>query len=135
MTILTLQGYNINGYTFYTKAQDNKSTNQNSGVHIDAYDTNGEKDTYYEWIEEIWELDYGPLKVPLFQCERVGLDGMKIDKHGMTIVELGLIAYEEEPFIPSRNISQVFYVKDQAGKYLHVALQEKKDCRSREYRR
>ena len=54
MTILTFQGYDINGYTFYTKAQDDKSTNQNSGVRIDAYDTNGEKDTYYGWIDEIW---------------------------------------------------------------------------------
>jgi hypothetical protein len=35
-TIHTYQGYDMNGYTFYTKAQDNKSTNQNSGVRIDA---------------------------------------------------------------------------------------------------
>jgi hypothetical protein len=34
-TILTNQGYEINGYTFYTRSQDNKSTNQNSGVHCD----------------------------------------------------------------------------------------------------
>jgi hypothetical protein len=27
------QGYDINGYTFYTKQQDKKSTYQNSGVH------------------------------------------------------------------------------------------------------
>src|SRR5436189_5218005 len=76
--------------------QKDKSTNQNSGVRIDAYDTNGEKDTYYGWIEEIWELDYGPLKVPLFRCKWVGLDDVKINKHGMTIVELGLVAYEEK---------------------------------------
>ena len=65
-TILTFQGYEINGYTFYTRAQDKKSTNQNSGVRIDATDNNGNKDTYYGIIEEIWEMDYGPLKVPLF---------------------------------------------------------------------
>ena len=35
-SILMYQGYEINGYTFYTRAQDNKSTNQNSGVRIDA---------------------------------------------------------------------------------------------------
>ena len=29
-SILMYQGYEINGYTFYTRAQDNKSTNQNS---------------------------------------------------------------------------------------------------------
>ena len=36
LTILTFQGYEINGNTFYTNAQDKKSTNQNSGVRFDA---------------------------------------------------------------------------------------------------
>ena len=52
-TILTFQGYEINGNTFYTIAQDKKSTNQNSGVRIDATNNNGQKDTYYGYIEEI----------------------------------------------------------------------------------
>ena len=34
--ILTYQGYEINGNTFYTIAQDKKSTNQNSDVRVDA---------------------------------------------------------------------------------------------------
>jgi hypothetical protein len=59
-TICTFQGYEINGNTFYMVAQDKKSTNQNSGVRFDATDDNGQKDTYYGYIEEIWELDYGP---------------------------------------------------------------------------
>ena len=29
-------------------------------VRMDATDNNGKKDTYYGYIEEIWELDYGP---------------------------------------------------------------------------
>ena len=34
---------------------------------MDATDNNGKKDTYYGYIEEIWELDYGlNFKVPLF---------------------------------------------------------------------
>ena len=37
-SILMYQGYEINGYSFYTRAQDNKITNQNSGVRIDATD-------------------------------------------------------------------------------------------------
>ena len=56
---MTFQGYEINGYTFYTRTQDGKSTNQNSGVQIDAIDNDGNKDTYYGCIEEIWELEYG----------------------------------------------------------------------------
>ena len=66
-TIMQYQGYEINGYTFYTRAQDEKSTNQNSGVHIDAIGHDGNKDSYFGVIEEIWELDYGPLKILLFR--------------------------------------------------------------------
>jgi hypothetical protein len=91
-TILTFQGYEINGNTFYTIAQDKKSTNQNSGVRFDAANDNGTKDTYYGYIEEIWELDYGlSFKVPLFRCKWVKLTGggVKVDKqYGMTMVDL-----------------------------------------------
>jgi hypothetical protein len=52
-TILTFQGYEINGNTFYTTTQDKKSTNQNSGVCFDAANDNGRKDIYYGYIEEI----------------------------------------------------------------------------------
>jgi hypothetical protein len=52
-TILTFQGYEINTNTFYTIAQDKKSTNQNSGVRFDAVTGKGRTDTYYGYIEEI----------------------------------------------------------------------------------
>ena len=39
--IMTFKGYEINGNTFYTIAQDKKSTNQNSGVRFDGKSTNG----------------------------------------------------------------------------------------------
>jgi hypothetical protein len=38
-------------------AQDNKKANQNSGVRTDAYDCDGNRKTYYGFIEEIWELE------------------------------------------------------------------------------
>ena len=67
--IMTFRGYEINGNTFYTIAQDQKSTNQNIGVRFDAA-TESEKETYYGYIVDIWELDYGPdFKVPLFKCK------------------------------------------------------------------
>ena len=53
--ILTYKGYKINGNTFYTLGQDKKRTNQNSGVRVDATDPNGNRQTYYGHIEEIWE--------------------------------------------------------------------------------
>ena len=64
-TVMIWKGYEINGNTFYTIDQDEKNTNQNSGVRFDAATESG-KDTYYGYIVDIWELDYGPdFKVPL----------------------------------------------------------------------
>jgi hypothetical protein len=91
LTILIVQGYEINANTFYTVAQDKKSTNQNSGVRLDAVTSKGRTDTYYDYIEEIWELDYGPpFKVPLFRCKWVKMTagGVKLDEqYGMTTVD------------------------------------------------
>jgi hypothetical protein len=80
-SILTFQGYEINRNTFYTKANDKKSTNQNSGVCMDAIDNNGKKETYYGHIEEVWELDYGPiLKIRPFWCQWLKLTGGGVTK-------------------------------------------------------
>ena len=116
-TICTFQGYEINGNTFYTVAQDKKSTNQNSGVRFDATDENGHcLETYYGYIEEIWELDYGPtFKIPLFRCKWVKLTGggVVVDrKYNMTTVDLNNLAYMDEPFVLANDVAQVFYVKD-----------------------
>ena len=40
---MTFKGYQINGNTFYTIAQDKKSTNQNSGVRFDATTKTGKE--------------------------------------------------------------------------------------------
>jgi hypothetical protein len=119
-TIMTFQGYEINGNTFYTIAQDKKSTNQNSGVRFDATNNNGQKDTYYGYIEEIWELDYGPFfKVPLFWCKWIKLTGggVQVDQlYGMTTVDLNNLGYRDEPFVLANDVAQVFYVKDMSTK-------------------
>ena len=119
-TIVTFQGYEINGNTFYTIAQDKKSTNQNSGVRFDATNENGKKDTYYGYIEDIWELDYGPsFKIPLFKCKWVSLngEGVKVDPvYGMTTVDLNNIGYNDEPFVLANDVAQVFYVKDMSSR-------------------
>ena len=51
-----------------------RSENQNSGVRIDPIGNDGNKDSYFGVIEEIWKLDYGPLMIPLFRCQRVNRD-------------------------------------------------------------
>jgi hypothetical protein len=117
-TIVKFQAYDINGYTFYTRGQDQKTTHQNSGVHIDAMDSNNNKNSYYGVIEEIWELQYGPLNIPLFLCQWVKLTGGCIwkDQYGMTIVDLTKIGYKDEPFVLAENVHQVLYVKDMTSK-------------------
>ena len=126
-TVLKFQGYEINAYTFYTRKQDEKSTNQNSGVRIDAYNDNRQLETYYGFIEEIWELEYGPLKIPLFRCQWIKLPkGVFTDKYGMTVVDLTNIGYRDEPFIWAKDVVQVFYAKDLANEGKHVVLQGKR---------
>ena len=127
-TIHSFQGYDINGYTFYTRTQDAKSSYQNSGVHIDAFDSNGVEQTYHGYIEAIWELEYGPLKVPLFQCQWVKIpSGLRIDKYGMFIVDLNNVGYQDEPFVLAESVTQVFYVKDPSSLTdRHVVLHGKR---------
>jgi hypothetical protein len=53
-TVVTYQGYNINGYTFYTERHDKKNIYQNIGVCVDAYDIMSEdKSMYYGQIQNI----------------------------------------------------------------------------------
>ena len=63
------------GIHFTRSPKIKNNTNQNSDVHFDAATSRG-KDTYYGYIEEIWELYYGhDFKVPLFRCKRANLPG------------------------------------------------------------
>jgi hypothetical protein len=105
---------------FYTVAQDKRSTNQNSGVRIDATDPNRNKQTYYGRIEKIWELDYAPtFNVPLFRCQWVQLTGGGVtvdNQYGMTTVDLKNIGYKDEPFALAKDVNQVLYVKDMSVK-------------------
>ena len=116
-TYLKYQGYEINGFTFYTKKQDGKSTYQNCGVRFDVHDKNGNMQaTYYVFIEEIWELAYGPLKVALFRCQWVRLEEINTDSEGFTTVDLTKTAYRDDPFVLARDVMQVFYARDNKTK-------------------
>ena len=86
---------------------------------MDATDNNGKKDTYYGYIEEIWELDYGPnFKVPLFRSQWVKLSGGVVtkDQYGMAMVDLNNLGYIDEPFVLAQDVAQVFYIKDMSSK-------------------
>ena len=126
-TIHSFQGYEINGFTFYTVAQDSKSTNQKSVVRVDTFDSDGTKRAYYGYIDTIWELDYGPLKVPVFRCKWVKIPkGLKVDKDGITTVDLNDVGYEDEPFVLARSVKQCFYVVDPSNKKRHVVMPGKR---------
>jgi hypothetical protein len=110
----------INGYTFYTIANDKKSVYQNSGVRVQAVvddshdDDDTETDTYYGEIEEIWELDYVGLKIAFFRCRWVTnvKRAMSKDKYGYVSVVLRVFGYKNEPFVFTYDVEQVFYLPD-----------------------
>jgi len=79
LNVPTWKGYDINNYSLYTRSQDDKSTVQNSGVTVDAHldhfssalDNNLIRVSmpYFGVIQEMWELDYGEFRVPVFKCK------------------------------------------------------------------
>ena len=120
--VVKCEGYDINGYTFYTRQQDQKSTMQNSGVTVIASTMeSATKDSYYGVIEEIWELDYNSFVIPLFKCKWVdNTKGILIDRDGFTTVNLSTNGYVSEPFILAKLATQVFYVEDPQDSRWHV---------------
>ena len=42
--------------------------------------------------------------------------GVTIDRYGMTIVDFKKIGYKDEPFVLSKDVAQVFYLKDMSSK-------------------
>ncbi|XP_066323555.1 uncharacterized protein [Miscanthus floridulus] len=59
--VISWQSYDISGFTFSTSFGDTKRMAQNSGVRCEAVDeTTGEETTYFGFIDDIWEVEYGP---------------------------------------------------------------------------
>jgi hypothetical protein len=113
---------------FYTERQDKKSTYQNSGVRVDAYDVMGEdKSMYYGQIQEIWELDFHGFQIPLFRCNWVDANKCVVkDKYGFITVDLNRQGYKLKPFVLAKHVTQVFYVPDTTNKRLKVVILRKR---------
>ena len=109
--IYTYQGYEMNGFIWYTKKQDSKSTSQNSGVTVlGVVENDNVSDSYYGWIEEIWELDYFSFRVPVFKCKWIDNDGeaVKKDRDGFTVVDHNKTRmFAHDPFILASQAKQV----------------------------
>ncbi|XP_056688175.1 uncharacterized protein [Spinacia oleracea] len=131
------EGYDINGYTFYTERQDAKSVNQNSGVSVvassieyaNAKDTSPLEVTmpYYGVIEDIWELDYTKFRIPLFRCKWVDNGrGVRRVEDGYTQVDFKRLGHQNEPFIMASQVKQVFYIVDPKDKKKSIVVQGKR---------
>jgi hypothetical protein len=59
-------------------------------VKVDAEDSTGQNNSYFGYIEEIWELNYGmSIQLPIFECQWVKhAQGVEIDDYGFTIIDL-----------------------------------------------
>ena len=126
--VTSWQAYEINGYTFYTIEKDSKSVAyKNSGVRIEAIDTSGQTVTYYGFIEEIWELDYGAnIRIPVFRCQWVKHpQGVAVDNYGLTLVDLANVGYKDDPWVLADRVAQVFYISDPANAKKHIAISGK----------
>nr|AAX96366.1 transposon protein, putative, CACTA, En/Spm sub-class [Oryza sativa Japonica Group] len=123
-TVNSWQGYDINGYSFSTRARDNKTYTQNSGVRVEAIDEAGEKQSYFGFIEEIWEIDYGhTMQFPIFKCQWVKYpNGVNVDKFGLTIVDLASVGHKDDPWVLTNRVAQVFYVKDPSNLKKDIVL-------------
>ena len=124
--------YEVNGFCFSPKVRDDSGTMQNSGVMVVAMgshfattsDSNPleDEDTYFGVIDEIWELCYVNLRVPLFKCQWVkNGSGVQYDE-GFTLVNLSKHGYVDDPFVMPGQVRQVFYVDDPAKKGWSVVL-------------
>ncbi|KAD3336471.1 hypothetical protein E3N88_31990 [Mikania micrantha] len=105
--VKSYQGYNINGYTFYTKDQDEKSTMQNSGVTLIA------STTEFDWLDRSRML-------------RIAKNSYYVDKYGFTLVDLTSDGYASEPFVLAKQVTQVLFVDDPCKPRYHIVLQGKR---------
>ena len=133
--------YEVNGFCFSPKARDDSGTMQNSGAMVVATGTTfanttdsnplEDEDTYFGVIEEIWELCYVGLRVPLFKCQWVKIESGVQHDEGFTLVNLSKHGYVDDPFVMPSQVRQVFYVDDPAKKGWSIVLpgktQAKKD--------
>jgi hypothetical protein len=91
------QAYEINGYSYYTKEEDRRSLAKNSGIHIKAFDPLGVKTMYYEYIQDIWELDYSArLQIPIFNQWVKHPNGVSMYNYGLTLDDLKNVGHKDD---------------------------------------
>ncbi|XP_024042011.1 uncharacterized protein LOC112099137 [Citrus clementina] len=137
-SVVTYDGYCINGFNFATRDRDSNRITQNSGVYVVAntLQISSSKDKnphsgdmpFYGVVSEIWQLDYLGVKNVLFKCDWVDDRGVNVDELGFTVVNLDRIGYKSDYFILARHAKQVFYVKDQLDNSKSVVCSVSSKC-------
>ncbi|XP_074354152.1 uncharacterized protein LOC141693054 [Apium graveolens] len=122
-SVLTYQGYLVNGVRYFTKERDDIRVVQNSGVSViaKAVQVSSAKDlnpvesdlTFYGIIQEIWELDYHAFKAPLSLCKWASNDkGIRVDDLGFTLVNFSRQGHKKDKYVSVDQVKQVFYLED-----------------------
>ena len=90
-------------------------------------DTSRKNITYYGFIEEIWELDYGEnIRIPVFQCQWVKHpNGITNDNYGLTFVDLANVGYKDDPWVLTEHVAKVFYIIDLMNAKKHITVSGK----------
>jgi hypothetical protein len=86
------------------------------------------KTTYYGYIHDIWELDYGVIiRIPVFMCQWVKhLNGVNVDNYGLTLVDLKNVGHQDDSWVLDDRVTQVLNVLDlETGKYVVVSRKQK----------
>ena len=85
---------------------------QNSGVRCEVIDDEAsETITYFGFIEDIWELDYGTFNISVFRCQWVEDKHVTIDKYRVRVLDLSKVGYKDDPWILANRAAQVFYAE------------------------
>jgi hypothetical protein len=115
--VSTYQGYDINGYRFYTEEKDRNSENQNSGVTMLSYtdDETNVKVRFFGRIEEIRELNYYGETVPMFRVRWA----KKVEKEGRYFTTMVIpdakskkASVKNEPWVLGSQVDQCFFITD-----------------------
>lgn len=118
-SVVSYEGYVINGFIFHTKRRQRKRKTQNSGVIVKGDVESGEKD-FYGVLDEVIILEYGALKnrtsprIVLFKCKWFDVynegRGIRKDKFGAVLVNVTRRLKTNESYALALQIEQVFYV-------------------------
>ena len=117
--VISYEGYIINGFRFDTRKRRRKRKTQNSGVVVKGDVESGEAN-FYGVPDEVILLEYNFLKdrrspkLVSSKCKWFDIykkvDGVKVDKFGVTSVNVSRRLPINEPFALGCQVGQVFYV-------------------------